>query len=158
MKRRDARKQQIESNRVQMQEGIKQQLEERRKARAGRDIDGEMAVIDQETEPRTKPLMRRKKSSSSKRSGGSHGQKTIDDTTAGVQKTLDQMREEARIAAKPVASRQKIAPKSTTSKWQLPSGVRCAVETANAAKPQEQTQPKSLVSVPEMPTPLKSGA
>ncbi len=33
-----------------MQEGIKQQLEERRKARAVRDIDGEMAVIDQETE------------------------------------------------------------------------------------------------------------
>ncbi len=42
MKRRDARKQQIESNRVQMQEGIKQQL--RNVARhAGRDIDAEMA-------------------------------------------------------------------------------------------------------------------
>ncbi len=56
MKRRDARKQQIESNRVQMQEGIKQQLEERRKARAGRDIDGEMAVIDQETEAKNKTV------------------------------------------------------------------------------------------------------
>ena len=50
MKRRDARKQQIESDRVQMQEGIKQQLDERRKVRSGRDIDAEMAVIDQETE------------------------------------------------------------------------------------------------------------
>ncbi len=76
MKRRDARKQQIESNRVQMQEGIKQQLEERRKARAGRDIDGEMAVIDQETEAKNQNrLMRPKRSSSSKTKQGSHATK-----------------------------------------------------------------------------------
>ncbi len=95
MKRRDARKQQIESNRVQMQEGIKQQPEEHRKARDGREIDGEMAVIDQETEAKNQTL---DASREEHEAAGLTRQKTIDDTSAGVKKTLDQMREEARVA------------------------------------------------------------
>ena len=99
MKRRDTRKQQIKSDRVQMQEGIKQQLEERRKARAGRDIDGEMAVIDQESEAKNQTVDASKEEQfKQNEAAGLTRQKTIDDTTAGVQKTLDQMREEARVA------------------------------------------------------------
>ncbi|MFN9419940.1 MAG: hypothetical protein ACK578_20990, partial [Pirellula sp.] len=161
MKRRDARKQQIESNRVQMQEGIKQQLEERRKARAGRDIDGEMAVIDQETEAKNQTVDASKEEQfKQNEAAGLTRQKTIDDTTAGVQKTLDQMREEARIARE--AGRQSPEDRAKERDQQVAAAQAefdAAVETANAAKPQEPTPAKEPgLPIPEMPNPPKSGA
>ena len=161
MKRRDARKQQIESNRVQMQEGIKQQLEERRKARAGRDIDGEMAVIDQETEAKNQNVDASKEEQfKQNEAAGLTRQKTIDDTTAGVQENLDQMREEARIARE--AGRQSPEDRAKERDQQVAAAQAefdAAVETANAAKPQEPTQAKEPgPPLPEMPNPSKSGA
>lgn len=161
MKRRDARKQQIESNRVQMQEGIKQQLEERRKARAGRDIDGEMAVIDQETEAKNQTVDASKEEQfKQNEAAGLTRQKTIDDTTAGVQKTLDQMREEARIARE--AGRQSPEDRAKERDQQVAAAQAefdAAVETANAAKPQEPTQAKEPgPPLPDMPAPPKPGA
>ena len=161
MKRRDARKQQIESNRVQMQEGIKQQLEERRKARAGRDIDGEMAVIDQETEAKNQTVDASKEEQfKQNEAAGLTRQKTIDDTTAGVQKTLDQMREEARIARE--AGRQSPEDRAKERGQQVAAAQAefdAAVETANAAKPQEPTQAKEPgPPLPDMPAPPKPGA
>ncbi len=161
MKRRDARKQQIESNRVQMQEGIKQQLEERRKARAGRDIDGEMAVIDQETEAKNQTVDASKEEQfKQNEAAGLTRQKTIDDTTAGVQKTLDQMREEARIARE--AGRQSPEDRAKERDQQVAAAQAefdAAVETANAAKPQEPTQAKEPgPPLPDMPAPPKPAA
>jgi TP901 family phage tail tape measure protein len=161
MKRRDARKQQIESNRVQMQEGIKQQLEERRKARAGRDIDGEMAVIDEETEAKNKTVDASKEEQFKQNEvAGESRQKTIDDTTAGVQKTLDQMREEARIARE--AGRQSPEDREKERDQQVAAAQAefdAAVETANAAKPQEPAPAKEPgPPLPDMPVPPKPGA
>jgi len=161
MKRRDARKQQIESNRVQMQEGIKQQLEERRKARAGRDIDAEMAVIDQETEAKNQTVDASKEDQfKQNEAAGGARQKTIDDTTAGVQKTLDQMREEARIARE--AGRQSPEDRAKEREEQVAAAQAefdAAVETANAAKPQEPTQAKEPgPPLPDMPALPKPGA
>ncbi len=161
MKRRDARKQQIESNRVQMQEGIKQQLEERRKARAGRDIDGEMAVIDQETEAKNQTVDASKEEQfKQNEAAGLTRQKTIDDTTTGVQKTLDLMREEARIARE--AGRQSPEDRAKERDQQVAAAQAefdAAVDTANAAKPQEPTPAKEPgPPLPGMPNPPKSGA
>jgi|GEM_PF-2355388 len=161
MKRRDARKQQIESNRVQMQEGIKQQLEERRKARAGRDIDGEMAVIDQETEAKNQTVDASKEEQfKQNEAAGLTRQKTIDDTTAGVQKTLDQMREEARVARE--AGRQSPEDRAKEREEQVAAAQAefdAALETANAAKPQEPTQAKEPgPPLPDMPALPKPGA
>ncbi len=161
MKRRDARKQQIESNRVQMQEGIKQQLEERRKARAGRDIDAEMAVIDQETEAKNKTVDTSKEEQfKENEAAGLTRQKTIDDTTAGVQKTLDQMREEARVARE--AGRKSPEDRAKERDQQVAAAQAefdAAVETANAAKPQEPTPAKEPgPPLPDMPAPPKAGA
>jgi TP901 family phage tail tape measure protein len=161
MKRRDARKQQIESNRVQMQEGIEQQLEERRKARAGRDIDGEMAVIDQETEAKNQTVDASKEEQfKQNEAAGLTRQKTIDDTTAGVQKTLDQMREEARVARE--AGRQSPEDRAKERDQQVAAAqgeFDAAVEAANAAKPQEPTPAKEPgPPLPEMPAPPKPGA
>ncbi len=117
MKRRDARKQQIESNRVQMQEGIKQQLEERRKARDGRDIDGEMAVIDQETEAKNQTVERPKRSSSSKTKRRVSRDKRLSMTPPlAFKRLLIKCVRKLALPAKPVASRQKIVPRSVTSK------------------------------------------
>ena len=99
MQRRQNRKEQIESNRRQMQEGIKQQLEARRKAREGQDIDAEMAAIDAETQAKNADVdaskeqqFRQNDEAQSRRQGA------IDETTAGVQRTLDQMRAESQAA------------------------------------------------------------
>jgi TP901 family phage tail tape measure protein len=161
MKRRDARRQQIESNRVQMQEGIKQQLEERRKARAGRDIDGELAVIDQETEAKNQNVDASKEEQfKQNEAAGESRQKTIDDTTAGVQKTLDQMREEARVARE--AGRQSPEDRAKERDQQVATAQAefdAAVETANAAKPQEPAPAKEPgPPLPDMPVPPKPGA
>ncbi len=160
MKRRDARKQQIEANRVQMQEGIKQQLEERRKAREGRDIDAEMAVIDQETEAKNKTVDASKEEQfKQNEAAGLSRQKTIDETTAGVQKTLDQMREEARIARE--AGRQSPEDRAKEREGQVAAAQAefdKAVETANNIKVEE---PKPTEPVPNIPKPLalpKEGA
>jgi len=161
MKRRDARKQQIESNRVQMQEGIKQQLVERRKARAGRDIDAEMAVIDQETEAKNKTVDASKEEQfKENEAAGLTRQETIDDTSAGVQKNLDQMREEARIARE--AGRQSPEDRAKERDLQVAAAQAefdAAVETANAAKPQEPAPAKEPgPPLPDMPAPPKPGA
>jgi hypothetical protein len=144
-----------------MQEGIKQQLEERRKARAGRDIDAEMAVIDQETEAKNKTVDTSKEEQfKENEAAGLTRQKTIDDTTAGVQKTLDQMREEARIARE--AGRQSPEDRAKERDQQVAAAQAefdAAVETANAAKPQEPAPAKEPgPPLPEMPNPPKSGA
>lgn len=150
MKRRDARKQQIESNRVAMQKGIKQQLEERRKARAGRDIDAEMAVIDQETQAKNQVVDASKQEQfKQNEAAGQSRQRTIDDTTAGVQKTLDQMREEARLARE--AGRQSPEDRAKERDQQVAAAQAefdAAVEAANAAKPQESSL-ESRVASPE---------
>jgi TP901 family phage tail tape measure protein len=158
MKRRDARKQQIESNRVQMQEGIKQQLEERRKARAGRDIDAEMAVIDQETEAKNKTVdISKEEQFKENEIAGLARQKTIDDTTVGVQKTLDQMREEARIARE--AGRQSPEDRTKERDEQVAAAQAefdTAVETANNIKVEEpkKTDPAAnATKLPAMPKP-----
>ncbi|XZE22691.1 phage tail tape measure protein [Pirellulaceae bacterium SH449] len=162
MKRRDARKQQIEANRVQMQEGIKQQLEERRKARAGRDIDAEMAVIDQETEAKNQVVdASRDDQFKQNEAAGQSRQKTIDDTTAGVQKTLDQMREEARVARE--AGRQSPEDRTKERDDQVAAAQAefdAAVEAANAAKPQEPEaakEPDAGTPIPPMPAPPVPG-
>ncbi len=156
MKRRDARKQQIEANRVQMQEGIKQQLEERKKARAGRDIDAEMAVIDQETEVKNQVVdASRDDQFKQNEVAGRSRQQTIDDTTAGVQKTLDQMREEARVARE--AGRSSPEDRAKQSDQEVAAAQAefdAAVESANAAKPQEPTpanEPSPGSPVPPIP-------
>ncbi len=160
MKRRDARKQQIETNRVQMQEGIKQQLEERQKARAGRDIDAEMAVIDQETEAKNQVVdASRDDQFKQNEAAGQSRQQTIDDTTAGVQKTLDQMREEARVARE--AGRQSPEDRVKERDQQVAAAQSvfdAAVEAANAVKPEEPVPAKDLgTPLPEMPVPPKPG-
>ncbi len=67
--------------------GLSSNLEERRKARAGRDIDGEMAVIDQETEAKNQTVdVSKEEQFKQNETAGLTRQKTIDDTTAGVQK------------------------------------------------------------------------
>ena len=160
MKRRDARKQQIESDRVQMQEGIKQQLDERRKARAGRDIDAEMAVIDEDTEAKNQVVdASRDDQFQQNEAAGQSRQKTIDDTTAGVQKTLDQMREEARVARE--AGRQSPEDRAKERDVQVSAAQAefdAAVETANAAKPQEPEVAKQPdANIPTPPLPPKPG-
>ncbi len=78
-------------------------------------------LIDQETEAKNQTVDASKEDQfKQNEAAGGARQKTIDDTTAGVQKTLDQMREEARVAREAGRQSQKIAPKSVTSKWQLP--------------------------------------
>ena len=159
MKRRDARKQQIESNRVQMQEGIKQQLEERRKARAGRDIDAEMAVIDQETEAKNKTVDTSKEEQfKENETAGLARQKTIDDTTVGVQKTLDQMREEARIARE--AGRQSPEDRTKERDEQVAAAQAefdTAVETANNIKVEEPKKENPTANAPKPPAMPKPG-
>jgi TP901 family phage tail tape measure protein len=139
MKRRDARKKQIESNRVQMQEGIKQQLEERQKARTGRDMDAEMAVIDEDTQAKNQVIdTSRDDQFQQNEAAGQSRQKTIDEKTTGVQKTLAQMREEARIARE--AGRQSPEDRNQERDEQVSAAQAefdAAVETANAVKPQE---------------------
>ncbi len=147
MKRRDARKQQIEANRVQMQEGIKQQLEERRKAREGRDIDAEMAVIDQETEAKNKTVDASKEEQyKQNEAAGLSRQKTIDETTAGVQKTLDQMREEARIAREAGRQSPEDRARNAMSKSQLhrPSSTKQLRQrtTSRLKSPSLRSQPQ----------------
>ncbi len=159
MKRRDARKQQIESNRVQMQEGIKQQLEERRKARAGRDIDAEMAVIDQETEAKNKTVDTSKEEQfKENETAGLARQRTIDDTTVGVQKTLDQMREEARIARE--AGRQSPEDRTKERDEQVAAAQAefdTAVETANNIKVEEPKKADPAPNAPKPPAMPKPG-
>ena len=159
MKRRDARKQQIESNRVQMQEGIKQQLEERRKARAGRDIDAEMAVIDQETEAKNKTVDTSKEEQfKDNETAGLARQKTIDDTTVGVQKTLDQMREEARVARE--AGRQSPEDRTKERDEQVAAAQAdfdTTVETANNIKVEEPKKAEPTANAPKPPTMPKPG-
>jgi hypothetical protein len=158
MKRRDARKLQIETDRVQMQEGIKQQLEERRKARAGRDIDGEMAVIDQETDAKNKTVDASKDEQfKANEVAGLSRQQTIDSTTAGVQSTLAQMREEARIARE--AGRQSPEDRTKERDTQVAAAQAefdKAVETANAIKVEESAKsesPTPTVPPPKVPKP-----
>jgi TP901 family phage tail tape measure protein len=159
MKRRDARKQQIESNRVQMQEGIKQQLEERRKARAGRDIDAEMAVIDQETEAKNKTVDTSKEEQfKENETAGLARQKTIDDTTVGVQKTLGQMREEARVARE--AGRQSPEDRTKERDEQVAAAQAefdTAVETANNIKVEEPKKADPAANAPKPPAMPKPG-
>jgi TP901 family phage tail tape measure protein len=159
MKRRDARKQQIETNRVQMQEGIKQQLEERRKARAGRDIDAEMAVIDQETEAKNKTVDTSKEEQFKENEvAGLARQKTIDDTTVGVQKTLDQMREEARVARE--AGRQSPEDRTKERDEQVAEAQAefdTAVETANNIKVEEPKKADPAANAPKPPAMPKPG-
>jgi TP901 family phage tail tape measure protein len=159
MKRRDARKQQIESNRVQMQEGIKQQLEERRKARAGRDIDAEMAVIDQETEAKNKTVDTSKEEQFKENEVAGHArQKTIDDTTVGVQRTLDQMREEARVARE--AGRQSPEDRTKERDEQVAAAQAefdTAVETANNIKVEEPKKANPAANAPKPPAMPKPG-
>ncbi len=80
-------------------------------------------------------------------------------TTAGVQKTLDQMREEARIARE--AGRQSPEDRAKERDQQVAAAQAefdAAVETANAAKPQDPTPAKEPgPPLPEMPNPPKSG-
>ena len=159
MKRRDARKQQIESNRVQMQEGIKQQLEERLKARAGRDIDAEMAVIDQETEAKNKTVDTSKEEQfRENETAGLARQKSIDNTTVGVQKTLDQMREEARVARE--AGRQSPEDRTKERDEQVAAAQAefdTAVETANNIKVEEPKKADPAANAPKPPAMPKPG-
>jgi hypothetical protein len=100
-----------------------------------------MAVIDQETEAKNKTVDTSKEEQfKENEAAGLARQKTIDDTTAGVQKTLDQMREEARIARE--AGRQSPEDRAKERDQQVAAAQAefdAAVETANAAKPQEPT-------------------
>jgi TP901 family phage tail tape measure protein len=160
MKRRDARKQQIEADRVKMQENIKQQLEERRKARAGQDIDAEMAVIDQETEAKNNSVDDSKEEQFKENESASlKRQKTIDDTTTGVQKTLDQMRDEARVARE--AGRKSPEDRAKEGDAQVAaaqSEFDKAVETANSIKVEEPKATEPAANAPK-PQPIsKTGA
>jgi len=144
---------------VQMQVGIKQQLEERRKARAGRDIDAEMAVIDQETEAKNKTVDTSKEEQFKENEvAGLARQKTIDDTTVGVQKTLDQMREEARIARE--AGRQSPEDRTKERDEQVAAAQAefdTAVETANNIKVEEPKKADPAANAPKPPTMTKPG-
>ena len=97
--RRSKRKQQIEANRIEMQKGIAAQLEARRKAREGRDLDAEMQAIDAETDAKNAVVDQSKQQQfRDNDSAQARRQQLIDDTTAGVQSTLDQMRAESKAA------------------------------------------------------------
>jgi TP901 family phage tail tape measure protein len=153
MKQREIRKQQIEANRVQMQAGIKEQLEARRKARAGRDIDAEMVVIDQETDLKNQAVDASQADQfKQNEAAGLSRQQTIDETTAGVQKTLEQIREEARIARE--AARRSPDDSAQERKDQVAAAQAefdAAVEVAMAAKPQE---PEAASEPPTAGTPI----
>ncbi len=99
MQTRQKRKAEIEANRQQMQAGIEQQLEARRKAREGRDPNADMAAIDAETETENESVRgARDESIRQNEQTQTDRQATIDNATAGVQKSLDEMRAEAKAA------------------------------------------------------------
>src|SRR6056297_2888561 len=98
-RRRADRKRQIEASRVEMQKGIAAQLEARRRAREGRDLDAEMQAIDAETDAKNAVVDRSKQQQfRDNDSAQARRQQLIDDTTAGVQSTLNQMRAESKAA------------------------------------------------------------
>jgi TP901 family phage tail tape measure protein len=161
MKRREARKQQIESDRVKMQENIKQQLEARRRARVGQDIYAEMAVVDQETEAKNKTVDASKEEQFTQNEvAGSARQQTINDTTTGVQKTLDQMREEARVARE--ADRQSPEDRAKERDDQVAAAQAefdSAVETASSIKVEEPAKTEPVdANAPKPPAMPKPGA
>ncbi|TWU39318.1 phage tail tape measure protein [Novipirellula artificiosorum] len=91
--KRKQRKAEIEANRQQMQEGIQQQLDARRKAREGQNVDADMRAIDQETDARNAVVDQSRDMQFAQNEANQSGrQQTIDNTTAGVQAVLDQMR------------------------------------------------------------------
>ena len=72
-------------------------------------------------------------------------QKTIDDTTVGVQKTLDQMREEASVARE--AGRQSPKDRAKERDEQVAAAQAefdAAVETANSNKAEDRKKPDQL--------------
>ena len=99
MQRRDKRKAEIESSRVEMQKGIKQQLDARRKAREGQDIDADMRAIDDDVAAKNAAIDAGDAGKFAANDDAQSGrQQTIDDTTNSVRSTLDQMRSEAKAA------------------------------------------------------------
>ncbi len=119
-----------------------------------------MAVIDQETEAKNKTVDASKEEQfKQNEAAGLSRQKTIDETTAGVQKTLDQMREEARIARE--AGRQSPEDRAKERDGQVAAAQAefdKAVETANNIKVEEPKPTEPAPNTPKPPVMPKEGA
>jgi len=162
-RRRSKRKEQIEANRVEMQKGIAAQLEARRKAREGQDIDADMRAIDEETNAKNAIVDQSKEQQfRENNTAQSNRQQIIDDTTVGVQRTLDQMRAEAKAARE--TSRPTAEERSKEHDDQIATAQAdfdAAVERANNAtapsdadpKPDDAAPPEPPVAPPKMPEP-----
>jgi TP901 family phage tail tape measure protein len=162
-RRRSKRKEQIEANRVEMQKGIAAQLDARRKAREGQDIDADMRAIDEETNAKNAIVDQSKEQQFRENDAAqSNRQQIIDDTTVGVQRTLDQMRAEAKAARE--ASRPTAEERSKEHDDQIATAQAdfdAAVERANNAtapsdaepKPDDAAPAEPPVAPPKMPEP-----
>jgi hypothetical protein len=162
-RRRSKRKEQIEANRVEMQKGIAAQLEARRKAREGQDIDADMRAIDEETDAKNAIVDQSKEQQFRENDAAqSNRQQIIDDTTVGVQRTLDQMRAEAKAVRE--AGRPTAEDRSKERDDQIATAQAefdAAVERANNAtapsdadpKPDDAAPPETPIAPPKMPEP-----
>jgi TP901 family phage tail tape measure protein len=156
--RRSKRKQQIEANRIEMQKGITAQLEARRKAREGRDLDAEMQAIDAETDAKNAVVDQSKQQQFRENdSAQARRQQLIDDTTAGVQSTLDQMRAESKAAreaarANELGDRQRERDEKVAA---AQADFEAAIDRANnATAPSDRTdEPGSPPDIAEPPKP-----
>lgn len=162
--RRSQRKQQIEANRIEMQKGIAAQLEARRKAREGRDLDAEMRAIDAETDAKNTVVDQSKQQQFRENdSAQTRRQQLIDSTTAGVQATLDQMRAESK-AAREAARANELGDQQQEREEKIAaaqSELEAAVERANNAtapsdRADEPGAPAGLAEPPKPPALPKS--
>ncbi len=153
MLRRAERKKQIESNRIEMQKGIEQQLEARRKAREGQDIDAEMRAVDAETDAKNAVVDQSKEQQFHENEATrSDRQQTIDDTTVEVQRTLAQMRFESKAARE--ARRPATGDRNKERDGEIATAQAdfdAAVERANNAKAPSDAEPKANDTVPPPP-------
>ncbi|MCC9654620.1 phage tail tape measure protein [Rhodopirellula halodulae] len=156
--RRSKRKQQIEANRIEMQKGIAAQLEARRRAREGRDLDAEMQAIDAETDAKNAVVDQSKQQQFRENdSAQTRRQQLIDDTTAGVQSTLDQMRAESK-AAREAARANELGDRQKEREDKIAAAqadFEAAIDRANnATAPSDRTdEPGSPPETAEPPKP-----
>src|SRR6056297_140130 len=152
--RRAQRKEQIEANRVEMQKGIAAQLDARRKAREGQDIEADMRAIDAETDAKN-AAVDQSKQQQFREHDAAQGvrQNLIDDTTAGVQATLGQMRAEAKAAREAGRPTAEDRDKDRNAKIaQAEAEFDAAIERANNAKApsdaKAEPQPEEALPLP----------
>ncbi|GAA5509156.1 phage tail tape measure protein [Novipirellula caenicola] len=155
--RRAKRKEQIEANRIEMQKGIAAQLEARREAREGQDINADMRAIDAETDAKNAAVDQTKQRQFRENDAAQAArQNLIDDTTAGVQATLDQIRAESKAARE--AGRPTAVDRDNDRNAEIAAAQAdfdAAVERANnaTAPSDENGKPKAEDALPVPPQP-----